>query len=355
MRFDHVTRLLAGLFVLAACSGDSDGAAAETTVASGEAPAAVTILIDPADVDSDASLIAAMTSQLLVDGAFQVTGGEAQCVATGLVELIGGLRLAQVGITAADPNGPADDPYSALTPDELGDVVAVWDTCTDVPGLVTQALLASSPEPVDDVVIECIEVSLSAGMGARFLYAALSDIVGADKAVIDVLRVLDGCTIGALRSDLADADVGLWPWLSVDLPGYSISVIDPTGPDATELAGFMEGVESVEAIEAVALRVGNDADGVVAAALIVASIDPRAGGQVAVDDYAAGLLSSAEGLEVFELTLVSGAEVIGWEAEAEAEDLVFLLWIGERVVVFATGGPEAIEVLSLYSDLVPSP
>ena len=356
MSWDHRTPslvLFMGLLFLAGCSSSSDGTPPESSAVPAALPTATTIAVDPADVDSRAILIAAMTGQLLVDGAFQVTAVEAGCVATGIVEVVGGLRLAQVGITSDDPDGPPDDPYSALTADELADVVAVWDTCTDVAGLVTEALLSSSPEPVSAVVIECIESSLSVGLGARFLLAALAGVEGPDVAVVDVLRVLDGCTIGAQRSDLADADVGLWPWLSVDLPGYSSSIIDPTGPDATELAGFIEGVESVEGIEAVAMRVGNDRTGVIAAALIVASIDARVGGQVVVDDYAAGLLSSAEGLDVFEFTLAGGAEIIGWEAEAE--DLVFLLWVGERVVVFATGGGEALDVLTLYSDLVPTP
>jgi len=310
------------------------------------------VTIDPNDVDSDEVLIAAVTGQLLADGAFQVTGGEAECVATGTVERIGGFRLAEVGVTAADPNGPEDDPYSALTLNELGDIVAVWSACTDVSRLVTDALLASAPGEVADDVVSCIDNSLVTGMGARFLLAALSDVAGPDPAVTDVLRVLDGCTVGAQRPDLADVDTALWPWLAVDLPGFSVTVIDTDGPDAADLAGFIEGVAAVDGIDAGTLRITDERTGEVAAAMIVASVDSRAGTLV-VEDYVAGLVASAEGLEVFEFALPSGEEVLGWELETEG--LVFLIWSGERIVVFATGSFEAVGVLSLYSELVPSP
>jgi len=357
MRLLVRTSAVAALVVLASCSGSgpTDPPATVSTAAppATSTPPTVVAPIDPGNVDSDEVLIAAVSGQLLADGAFQVTGGEAECVATGTVELIGGLRLAEIGVTAADPNGPQDDPYSALTSDELGDIVAVWSACTDVSGLVTQALLASAPGEIDQSVIACIEGSLAAGMGARFLLAALIDVEGADPAVTDVLRVLDGCTIGAQRDDLGDVDPALWPWLAVDLPGFVLAVIDTDGPDAVELAGFLDGVAAVDGIEAGTLRVTDEVTGEVLAAMIVASVDSRVTGNIVVEDYVAGLVAAAEGAEVFEFELPSGTEVLGWELEDQ--DLVFLIWSGERIVVFATGSIEAVGVLSLYTELVPSP
>ena len=308
---------------------------------------------DPA-VDSDDVLIAALRGQLLVDGAFRVGGGEAECVATGIVEVVGALRLAEVGVTAADPNGPADDPYAGLTLDELADVVVVWDACTDVAGLVTQALLSTSLEEVDARVVECIEGSLEAGLGARFLFAALNDVDSEDPSVSDVLRVVDGCSAGSARTDFGSVSPSLWPWLSVDLPGLSIGVIDPSGPDADDLSDFLGGASAVDGLDVVAAQVVDVETGELVAAVIIASVEPQqTSDDITVDDYVAGLVASAGDAEVFEFPLPSGVEVIGWEALNE--DLVFLLWPGERVVVFATGPLAAVDVLSLYSDLVPSP
>ena len=307
---------------------------------------------DP-QVDSEEVLIAALRGQLLADGAFRVGGGEAECVATGMVELLGAVRLAEIGVTAADPNGPDDDPYSGLTADELGDIVVVWDACTNVASLVTQALLSTSPDQVDSLVIECLEASLSAGLGARFLFAALNDVDSEDPSVADVLRVVDGCSAGALRQDLVGVAPGLWPWLSVDLPGLVLSVIDSSGPDAADLSEFLGGASAVDGLEAVAARVTHAETGELLGALIVASIESqRSVDDITVDDYVAGLVTSAADAEVFEFPLPSGVEVIGWEAQDE--DLVFLIWPGERIVVFATGTLAAVDVLSLYSELVPT-
>ena len=306
-----------------------------------------------ASVDPDDVLIASLKGQLLSDAAFRVGGGEAECVATGMVEVLGRARLAEMGVTADDPNGPNDDPYAGLASDELGDVVVVWDACTDVAGLVTHALLSTSPEEVDPLVVECIAASLGAGLGARFLFAALNDVDSEDPSVADVLRVVDGCSAGALRQDLLGVAPGLWPWLSVDLPGFAMGAIDSTGSDAADLRDFLGGASAVDGLEAVAARVTDAETGELIAALIVASIEPQQSAEdITVDDYVAGLVTSAAGAEVFEFSLPSGVDVVGWEAQAE--DLVFLIWPGERIVVFATGSLAAVDVLSLYSELVPA-
>lgn len=334
----------------AACSGS--GSPAATTTTSPVGPSTTRAVV----VEDETVLAAALAAQLLADGALRIDAATAGCVAGGTVEVVGAERLAGLGITSADPDGPDDDPYGSFTDDELADVVAVWDLCTDLPALITEALLSSAPDVVEARVEQCIQASLGGGAAARFLLAALRDAEGTDPTVVDVLRVLDGCTAGASIDELADVDPGLWPWLSVQVPGHRLELIDPDGDDARDLTGFLDGVASLRGVGAAAVRVADTTDGTVVAAMIVAAIDPPGpggGADITVDEYVAGLVTAAGDAEVFEFPLPSGAEVIGWEAPDD--DLVFLVWPGSRVVVFATGSVATVEVLSLYADLVPAP
>ncbi|MCP4224246.1 MAG: hypothetical protein GY773_12935, partial [Actinomycetia bacterium] len=97
----------------------------------------------------------------------------------------------------------------------------------------------------------------------------------------------------------------------------------------------------------------NTDGGDLAAILAVVAIDQVESGGITPDLYAANIVASAAGAEIHPITLPGGIEVVGWEEPDQ--ELIFLVWIGRRIVVLATGPLAAADVLALYGDLVPAP
>jgi hypothetical protein len=336
--------VVASLTVVSACtSGDNDADADSASVAT-------TSVNNPVEA---AQLSAAMAPLFVNEGPLPIDDEVAFCLATGMVDTIGVAAFEAVGVTPNDADGPNDDVYSGLDRDQLADAVAVWSICADLPALVQSALVQSGPDQLDAGIDECLELGLSAGVAQRFLFDALANDTDPGGAVSDVLRLVDGCALGAQRPELADVSPGLWPWLTVGLPGYDVAVISPDDPEATALADFLaNGGEQADGVALAALEVVT-ADGELAAALIVVAVERDAAGGLSAASYSAGVVASAGDAEVFPITLPGGAEVLGWE-EPDGS-VISLLWRGERIVVLATGPLTAADVLSLYTDLVPAP
>lgn len=290
-----------------------------------------------------------MTPVFETDGVLPIDTQTARCIATGTVDSIGLEALAAIGITTADPDGPANDPYADLSRQQIDWVVAVWSGCTDVPTLVERALLSGGPQDLDPSINECLTFGLSQGLAEAFLAEALADEAEPGGAFSDVLRVVDGCTIGAERGELESVDPRLWPWLTVTLPEYELDVVSRA--EAAEL-GLADALQGGPGVHIEALDV-SDQDGELAAVLIVAAIDEAESGTVTADNYAANIVASAGDTEVFPFTLPGGVDAIGWE-EVDS-GVVYMVWAGRRIVVFATGPVTAADVLSVYAELVPAP
>ncbi len=305
------------------------------------------------DAVAAAQLTAAMAPLFGAEGPLPIDDETGVCIAAGLVDTIGVDQFATIGVTSADPDGPDDDLYGGLTRDQLADAVAVWTLCADVPELVKSALIQTGPEQLDAGVEVCLQLGLATGLASRFLFDALANDTEPGGAVSDVLRLVDGCAQGGERLELAGIHPGLWPWLTVGLPGYDTALIDADDPDASALAEFLvAGGIQADGVALAALEVTTP-DGALAAALIVVAVEPGAAGGISAASYSAGIVASAGDAEVFPIALPSGAQVLGWQ-EPDAE-IVSLLWSGARIVVLATGPEAAADVLALYTDLVPSP
>ncbi|NOX29732.1 MAG: hypothetical protein GXP35_06755 [Actinobacteria bacterium] len=300
-----------------------------------------------------AQLTSAMAPLFGSEGPLPIDDETGVCIAAGLVDTIGVDQFATIGVTIDDPDGPDDDVYSGLSRDHLADAIAVWTLCADVPALVKSALVQTGPEELDAGVETCLELGLATGLAQRFLFDALADDTDPGGAVSDVLRLVDGCAQGGEAPELAEIHPGLWPWLTVGIPGYDTALVDADDPDASALAEFLvAGGIQTDGVALAALEV-TTLDGELAAALIVVAVEPGAAGGISAASYSAGVVASAGDAEVFPIALPGGAEVLGWQ-EPDAE-VVSLLWSGARIVVLATGPEVAADVLALYTELVPSP
>ncbi|MCB0992284.1 MAG: hypothetical protein KDB16_14995 [Acidimicrobiales bacterium] len=296
-----------------------------------------------------AELVDAMATVFETDGVLPIDAAVARCIAAGTVDVVGVGPLAEAGVTAADPDGPDNDPYARLSREQIDWVVAVWSGCTDVAELVQRALLAGGPADIDPAITDCLGFGLSGGLAEAFLADALADETAPGGAMSDVLRLVDGCSIGAARAELEGVQPGLWPWLTVSLPGYESTLLTDEATAGLGVEGALAGGSGVylEALEV------SDADGQFAAVLVVAGIDETLSGGIDTDIYAANIIGSAGDSEVFPIELPGGANVVGWE-DVDNE-VVYLVWTGRRVVVFATGPIATADVLSLYAELVPAP
>lgn len=300
------------------------------------------------------ALASAMAPVFVSDGPLPIDDQTAACLGDGIVEVVGFDELTAVGVTIEDPDGPADDVYAVLARDQLADVVVVWRACSDVPALVEAALLQSGPEARAAGVDDCIGLGLRAGLAERFLFDALADEAESGEAVTDVLRLVDGCTAGGSDPALATTEPGLWPWLSVEVPGYELTLLDADDPDAAALAAFLDdGGAQAEGVALAVMEITSLTTGEFAGALVAVAVEPGAAGGLSAASYAAGIEASAGDAEVFPITLPGGAEVLGWE-EPDGQ-VITLVWPGDRVVVLATGPLVTADVLALYSQLVPAP